>query len=716
MMIAVTTAAVIVVGALYAFLSAPIYRSSLLIKVEDTTGVVDSEGRGLLGNVGSMFDEKPSAEGEMQLVRSRTVVAQTVDALKLYIDAKPDYFPFIGRWIARHNDKLSTPGLFGMGGYAWGKEAIEVADFDVPETLEDARFTLTAATDGQYVLAGASLPQPVTGRVGVTERFPTTRGDITLRVKELRGASGAAFELKRHSRLLTIDALRDHLKIAEQGLKSNVFSVALEGGDPARVSATVNTIGDAYILLNATRKSITAKKSLDFLRAKLPAAKRQMEEAESAYNAYRNTHTMLDLSEQGRLVLSQTVTANAQLLDLQRKRQELSALYSASHPSVIAIDQQIASTKSYIEDLTARTKSMPSEEQGALRLARDVRVSTDLYTAMLKNVDELQLIDAGKANSVQLIDRSDVPVRPVKPVKSLVLVIAGALGLLLGVGLAFTRDILFKGMTDPQELESLTGLSVYATIPVSARQQQLAERISARAPGQWILAAIYPKDPAVESLRMLRSALQFAMVGARNNVVLLAGPLPGIGKSFLTVNLAALLAAGGKRVLVIDGDLRKGHLNQYLDITRGPGLSDILDGTRTLDTALHEAVLPNLDFLATGAYPANPAELLLRESFKEMVREASGLYDIVMIDAPAILAVSDTGIMAPVAGSVFLIARFGDTRVGEITESVKRLSQTGTRVTGVLFNGFRVHGGAYSDSRRYGTYAYVAHRYESNTE
>jgi tyrosine-protein kinase Etk/Wzc len=715
-MIAVTTAVVIVLGAVYAFFSAPVYRSEILIKVEDTSGVPGPDGRGLLSNVSPMFDQKSSAEGEMQVARSKAVMSRTVDALKLYIDAKPHYFPLIGAWIARHSDKLSTPGLFGMGGFAWGNEAIEVTDFDVPRRQEEAGYTVTAGSGGEYVLMGPGLAKPVTGRVGVTESFPTARGNMKLHVKGITGASGTEFNLMRHSRLLTIDALQTRLQIVEQGMKSNVFSVKLEGDDPVRVSATLNEIGNEYLKENAASKSLIKEKSLTFLNRELPLAKERMQKAEIAYNQYRNTHSMLDLGEQSRLVLAQTVTANSQLLELQRKRQELSALYSPNHPSVMAVDQQIASTKNYLDVLTERTKAMPSEEQGVLGLTRDMRVNTELYTAMLRNIDELKLIEAGKVNSVQLIDIADVPERPVRPIKSLVLVLSAALGLLLGVGLAFARDILFKGLTDPQELESLTGLSVYATIPVSERQQQLAERIEARAPGQWVLAAQYPKDPAVESLRMLRSALQFAMIGARNNVVVLAGPLPGIGKSFLSVNLATLLAAGGKRVLLIDGDLRKGRLNQYLDLTRGPGLVDILDGSRSIDTALHEEVLPNLDFIATGAYPANPAELLLRDGFKEMMREASSRYDIVLLDAPAILAVSDAGIMAPVAGSVFLIARFGDTRAGEIAESVKRLAQTGTRVSGVLFNGFRVHGGAYSDSRRYGNYAYVAHRYESSTE
>jgi tyrosine-protein kinase Etk/Wzc len=314
--------------------------------------------------------------------------------------------------------------------------------------------------------------------------------------------------------------------------------------------------------------------------------------------------------------------------------------------------------------------------------------------------------------TVELLDRAEVPERPVKPVKALVLVIAAGLGLFIGIVLAFARDFLFKGVLDPKELESKTGLSVFATIPDSERQKELAKRIADKRPEQLALASRYPTDPAVEGLRMMRSSLHYALMDAPNNVVMLAGPLPGIGKSFVSANLATLLAAGGKRVLLVDCDLRRGHLNQYFGLPRGKGLVDIVNGSSTLEETVHRSVLNNLDFVQCGFYPPDPAELLLSNAFTESVSRASEQYDIVLLDAPAILAVSDTAIMAPVAGSIFLVARYGDTRSGEISESVKRLEQSGASVTGVLLNGFKVHYGNYAQARQYGGYAYAAYKAE----
>jgi tyrosine-protein kinase Etk/Wzc len=211
----------------------------------------------------------------------------------------------------------------------------------------------------------------------------------------------------------------------------------------------------------------------------------------------------------------------------------------------------------------------------------------------------------------------------------------------------------------------------------------------------------------------MRASLQYALNGDRNNVVMLAGPLPGIGKSFLSANLSTLLATGGKRVLLIDGDLRRGHLNQYFGLPRGAGLAEVLAGALPLEETVHREVLPNLDVLQCGHHPHDPAELLLSSNFRATINAASEQYDIVLLDAPAILAVSDTATMAPVADSIFLVARFADTRAGEISESVKRLAQTGSKVEGILLNGFKVNRANYAQSRRYGNYAYDAYYSDS---
>jgi tyrosine-protein kinase Etk/Wzc len=716
-MIIVITVIFMLVGASYAFLTPSIYEASVLIKVEDSAGAPPrQDGNELLNNISPGFDEKSSAEGEIQVIGSRLIVSRAVDARRLYVYAKPHYFPVIGEWLARRGDGLSEPGLMGTGGYVWGNESIKVAAFEVPQKMQGENYTLKALSRGRYSLSGAGLPeQGATGAVGSVARFETGHGPITLLVNSLEGRPGAAFDLMRESRQLTVDRLQKSVKIKEQGAKSSVLKVSLEGPDALRASETINEIGHQYEQWNAVRKAVIARNSLDYLQSQLPTMARQVREAEDAYNNYRNGHALLDMNEEARLLLQRSADATTQLIDLQRRRDTLMATFSRTYPAVTSLDKQIASAQKYIDDLSLQVKGMPTEQQGAMRLMRDVRVNTDLYTALRNNIEQLRVIEAGKSGSAQLIDRADVPERPVKPVKLLVILVSTVFGLLAGVGLAIARDYIFRGVTDLREIELSTGLSVFATIPYSHRQELLDRKMKEKSCENLLLASRDPKDPSVEALRILRSALQFALIGARNNVVMLAGPLPGIGKSFLSANLAALLASGGKRVLLIDADLRKGRVHRYVGLTPGPGLSDVLSGTCELDTAIAQNVLPRLDVLQTGPYPADPADLVMLPKYREIVSTVSARYDVVVIDVPPVLVVSDAGIMAPVAGLLFLVARFADTRAGELEESIKRLAQTGARVNGVLLNGTNMHTTDYALARRYGSRAYVAYDYDASS-
>ena len=195
------------------------------------------------------------------------------------------------------------------------------------------------------------------------------------------------------------------------------------------------------------------------------------------------------------------------------------------------------------------------------------------------------------------------------------------------------------------------------------------------------------------------------MLDARNNIVLFTGPTPGIGKSFTSTNFAAVLGAGGKRVLLIDADMRKGHLHQFFGMKRGHGLSELITGTRVLSDVVHRNVAPNLDLISTGTMPPNPGELLMSPATLQLLESLSGQYDLVLIDTPPVLAVSDTQVIASHAGTVFLVARAEVTALGELQESVKRLGQTGVAVKGVVFNDLD------TSRQRYGGYGYKYSRY-----
>ncbi|MGH8808710.1 MAG: polysaccharide biosynthesis tyrosine autokinase, partial [Noviherbaspirillum sp.] len=644
-----------------------------------------------------------TAQAEMELLQSRLVVSRATDNLRLYISAAPRHFPVIGSWIAEQNRQLSNPGLLGYGGYTWGAEKINVAVFNVPDALQNREFVVTAEGKGEFRLTQKEQDIDLKARVGETSIFELPKGSIEIRIDRLDGKPGAEFLLTRSSRLATIESIQRAMKVEELGGKqSGVIGVRLQGPEPRMINGVLSEVAKEYVRQNSARKTEEAEKSLAYLNKQLPEIKSQLEQAEAKYNAFRNANGTVDLGEESKLTLQQSSAAKLKKMDLQQKKIELLARYTDEHPAVQGIESQIKEINGQITAMNEHIRSLPAIEQNLLRLQREVKVNTELYTALLNTSQQLRLITVGKVSNVRLVDTPMMAERPVKPNRPVILALALLGGLFLGVVMAFFRKSLTGGIDTPEQLEQIAGVPVFATIPHSKKQRELYQQVSAKQQKVPLLANVSSSDVAVESLRNFRTALQFSLPQFRNNVVLITGATPGMGKSFVSANLAAIMAASGKKVLLIDADLRNGLLHLYFGFGRHDGLSDAIAGARRLDQVIHHGVIEHMDFITTGTLPQHPSELLLRPSFGTYLQELSSRYDLILIDAPPILAVADTMIIGAHAGAIYIMTRAGVTTPGEISESMKRLKQAGLEAKGVLFNDLKVRPGRYGYGYTYG--------------
>ena len=700
-LIAAITVATALLGVAYTQLAKPIYESNLLLQVEDNG---PGGGKGMLAEAAAMFDVKTEAAAEIEIIKSRMVVGKPVDQLHLDIDARPLRLPLIGRAIASRNPQLSTPGLLGLGHSTWGAESIAVPRFEVPAKAYEKTFLLVAGLNGQYTLTDPTTELVHTGRVGQLLRAATPGGFVELLVQELNAQPGAGFRLVRRTRLSEIEALQQKLNVAELGKRSGIINVSLRGDDPQEVVDILNTIGAEYVRQNIERKSEEADKTLKFLDVQLPQLKRELEQAEAQYNAFRNSNSVVDLSEEAKSLLTLSVQAQSRQAELRQKRIEAAARFQGPHPALQALDAQLKQAQSDIGQLNTQIKRLPIVEQDMLRLTRDMKVSAELYASLLASTQQLKLVKAGKIGNVRLIDAAVLPDEPVQPKKPLVLAVALLLGLLLGCATVLVRRSLRNAVESAEDIETGTGLSVYATVPQSPGQIGIDKALQNNQSAQ-LLARSQSEDFAVEALRGFMTALQFARVGAPNNVVLITGATPGVGKSFVSANFAAVLANSGQRVLLIDGDLRKGYLHQYFDTARERGLSEVLAGATPLASTVRPSALPGLDFVPTGSLPPNPAELLRGAAMAQLLQQASAQYDLVLIDTAPVLPVPDTAIVAPHAGSTIVVVRDGHSTVPEVRDALKRLTQVGVRATCAVFNGMKPRRGHYGYGYGY-SYAY----------
>ncbi|MEX3931903.1 polysaccharide biosynthesis tyrosine autokinase [Paraburkholderia phymatum] len=699
------------IGTAWVLLSAPVYEADIIVQVEES-GAADA-ARSVLGGLSSMFDVKASAESEQQVIASRLVVAAAVDRERLFIDAQPRRFPVIGAAIARGNGGVQDPGWLGIGGYTWGAEQIDIDRFDVPSNYEEERYDLTVARGGAFRLAGPGLIGDVAGRCGEQLRVRTDNGPLVLQVRSFNAKPGARFRLVRYPRQTAIEQLQRDLSVKEAGKDSNVLRVSLRGNDPQRLVATLDDIATFYLDQNIARKTEEAARSLAFLEGREPELRHSLDAAEAALSTLRVQLKSVSTDGEAASLLQQSAQNEVQLTGLLQKRAELASRFLPGHDAVIAIDDQIAVLRAESQRLVQSIARLPADQRRLISSERDVKVANDLYVSLLNNIEQMKLIHAGRIGDVRLIDKALAPDRPMHLRRAIEVCIAIFLAGFAAVFAAWVRDLLFRGVSDANEVESATGLRVFASVPRAAGcglSASIARMCSRRNTSRCHPHAIVASDdPAIENLRSLRTAVRFSILGAQNNVVMFTGPTQGVGKSFVSSNFAEVMAASGKRVLLIDGDMRRSGLAAIYGDGRLDGFADVLADRITLDGAIRQTGRTNLHFLPAGQRPSNASDLLANAAVAVVIKAVAARYDVVVIDTAPVLPVSDAAMLAPyAAGNVFAVVRAGATHLGELKETVRRLQRVGVDITGVILNGIDPRAGRFRYGAKYGAYRYSA--------
>lgn len=701
-LILVGTALCFLAALVYVLAATPTYQASALVQVERGNPTVP--GQSPQTPLALVDPPRSQAVTEIPLLTSRTLFSDAVNELNLDIRIEPERMPILGDFIANRYSP-DRPGdvaapMFGLSRYAWGGEELRIDQLDVPDALMNQPLVLVAGGSGRYTLQDPDGEVLLRGSAGATAR----RGEVSADVETLRANPGTRFEVTRLSPLAAISSLADNIEAVEQGRDSGIISVTYRNTDPAVAARVLDHITSAYVRSNVQRNSAEAERSLKFVKEQLPKVRAELARAQTALNDFQSEVGTVDIELSTRALLDQTVAINASLQTLQTQLPEIARRFTPAHPAHKALQQQIGQLQSEKGAIQARMNKLPDIQQGLFRLTRDVEVTNRTYTTLLDQAQQLDIARASAIGNVRVIDRPTADLaRLVWPKTIPIVVGATALGAMLMLAFVYLRQTFNRGVETPADVERL-GLPVYAGILHSPLQRTLASRPRRRRAldvRPHLLALNAPTDSAMESLRYLRTSLHFARIEPENKLLMIAGPSSGVGKTFICSNLAVTVAQAGQRVILVDADMRRGTLHEVLGVRATEGLSELISRQITLDTAVRTvAGAENLSFISRGTPPPNPSELLMHPDFGKLLDRLAADYDLVIIDTPPVLAVTDAAVIGQHVGTTLLVVRSGVNQAREIELAKQRLEQSGVEIQGAIVNGMQKRSGyhyAYSD-------------------
>ncbi|MFI8126158.1 polysaccharide biosynthesis tyrosine autokinase [Acinetobacter sp. ABJ-A23_2] len=689
---------------LYLRITPDIYAVDAMVQVEDSKGAASAALLGDLSKVTGGLGQKSPTDAEIEILKSRMVLGQVIHNLNLDINIKDNLSGLANKLITENKSKIVYRHDSVV--YSNKNNRLTIKQFNIPEYYLDRPLKLEFKDANRFNLIHKD--QVVfSGALNQKNVLSTNKGLWQIQINAQGEFKEQSYTVTKLALLTAVNQFNSIYNVAEKGKLTGVIGLSYLGQDPEHITQVLNNILNVYHQQNIARKSLESKQTLTFLEKQLPELRKQLEDSEIKFNQFREKYKTVDVNAESELLLKQNIDLEKLKIELQQKQAELSAKYTNDHPLIMQIDAQIAEINKKITDLNNRLTQLPETQRLYLQLYRDVKVNTELYTSLLNSYQQLKIANAGEIGNVRIIDTAVEPVKPIKPKKLIVLILSIFVGGFIGVLIALLRNMMRSGVKDSAQIENELDLPVYATVPRSPIQETRMS-ILKKKKSIPILAVKSSDDIAIESLRSIRTAIHFALTTAKNNIIMIAGPSPEVGKSFISTNLATIFAQGNKRVLLIDADMRRGYMHKYFDVDVKPGLSELLSGQADLSQVLHKTQVANLDVITRGKSPTNPSEMLSSTQFKELLEQLQAQYDHIIIDTPPVLAVTDGIIISQYTGVNLIVARYIKSHMKELELTVNRFEQAGVKVNGFILNDIqRSSGGGYGYNY---AYAYKAQK------
>lgn len=681
----------VTLGGAYFYLqyTVPIYKitASILIK-DEKKGMTG--GNELLKEL-DMFNGSKIVENEMEVLKSRALMEKVIDGLNLTVS-------YYDEGTLRDNE-LFQKSPIGINYTQLQKEAylkplyIRTIDAQHFELLDDAQQSL-----GNYLYT-----QPVTTSYGRFRVFLT---------QPKMAPNGRVVKVRFANRETLIESTIKLLQVELINLKSTVLQLTMEVAVPEKGQAILTKLLESYTYSALEDKNLEASNTLRFIEDRLRLITGELTVVEKDVESYKTSQGITDLSTEANLFLEkvkendtklnevdiqlkvlegverylqsgQGTVAPASLMvtdpiltsfieklgELELQREKLSRTVQPGNPFLETLNTQVSNTKQAIRENVSNQKNgllvtrsslaglnkrfessisrIPRKEREFVTIQRQQNIKENLYLLLLQKREETALSYASTVTDSRIVDKPYSTPKPIKPNNKLIYLIALLIGVVVPAAVLNIRELLNDRVQSRKEIETTTGLSVFGE--VSLKPKELKTNILDPQSRSFI----------TEQFRILRTNLQYITTENREKgqAFLFTSSTSGEGKSFITLNLAMSIATLGKRVVILELDMRKPKLTKYLGLTREKGLSNYLAGAADAMEVAQKTDFENLFLASCGPIPPNPAELLSNGKIEALLSTYREYFDYVLLDTPPVGLVTDSLILSPMVDACFYIVR-----------------------------------------------------------
>lgn len=685
---------VLVTALVGTLLMTPIYRATSSLQIDrDTIQVVEVEGLSQVEGAG----DRDFYQTQYELLQSRALAERVASQLGLAEGEALERLNPPSPWQALRN-------LFSANNDG--------------EALTDAEVNQRSAAAARYIMNGLTV-EPVRNSRLVRIHFDSPDPEFSERAANAIAEAFIASNLERRF---------DSSSYAKTYLEDRLEELKLKLEDSER--QLVEFAQQEQIVSSGEGSANLSEQNLGSLNTSVAEASRDRIRAEARWRQAQASKGTVLLGEIGENSIIKSL--QERLAELQAEYQDKLRLYKPGYPLMVQLKGQIEEVERQIAGEVANIKSaiqaeylaaveqerLLSEQMTDLKaevldlqsrsiqyniFKREVDTNRELYDGLLQRYKEIGVAGGVSSNNIAVVDRAQRGYK-FKPSLSRNLALGLLAGLMLGVLLALAFEYLDDTLKSPEDVEKQLGMSVLGVIPLL------------KAPMTPTRALEDPRSAFAEAYRSVRTALQFSTDSGVPRCLLVTSATPAEGKSTTALTLAKNFAQLGKRVLIIDGDLRNPSLHRTLGKPNEIGLSNYLAGASKATEVIQTTDTPGLMYMPTGPLPPNPAELLMGPKMVSLVSIASEKFDQVIIDGPPVMGLADAPILANLAHGTLLVVEAGETRIGVAKNALKRLYAARAHVIGALLTKFSAKHAGYGYGYGYGGYNYYSYGAQTDTK